>query len=96
MNAQCAIFAESEVVGLIHAKTDKPDISKAIHDSMASRIVSMIRSIGVNEDVVLIGGVGHNPGFTAAMKRELKLEHRGMWTRKLMLDRGELLSSISQ
>ncbi|MEE9497656.1 MAG: acyl-CoA dehydratase activase, partial [Desulfobacterales bacterium] len=43
MNAQCAIFAESEVVGLIHAKTDKPDISKAIHDSMASRIVSMIR-----------------------------------------------------
>jgi benzoyl-CoA reductase subunit D len=74
MNAQCAIFAESEVVGLIHAKTDKPDISKAIHDSMASRIVSMIRRIGVNEDVVLIGGVGHNPGFTSAMKRELKLE----------------------
>jgi benzoyl-CoA reductase subunit D len=74
MNAQCVIFAESEVVGLIHAKTDKSDISKAIHDSMAGRIVSMIRRIGVNEDVVLIGGVGHNPGFTSAMKRELKLE----------------------
>ena len=54
MNAQCAIFAESEVVGLIHAKTDKPDISKAIHDAMASRIVSMIRRVGVNADVVLI------------------------------------------
>jgi len=74
MNAQCAIFAESEVVGLIHAKTEKQDISKAIHDSMASRIVSMIRRIGVNEDVVMIGGVGYNPGFLAAMKRELKLE----------------------
>lgn len=74
MNAQCVIFAESEVVGLIHAKTDKQDISKAIHDSMASRIVSMIRRIGVNEDVVFMGGVGHNPGFTAAMKRELKLD----------------------
>ena len=74
MNAQCAIFAESEVVGLIHAKMEKHDISKAIHDAMASRIVSMIRRIGINEDVVMLGGVGHNPGFVNAMKRELKLE----------------------
>ncbi len=73
MNAQCVVFAESEVVGLIHAKTDKPDISKAIHDSMASRIVSMIRRIGVNEDLAMIGGVGHNPGLMAAMLRELKV-----------------------
>jgi benzoyl-CoA reductase subunit D len=75
MNAQCAIFAESEVVGLIHAKTDKSDISKAIHDSMASRIVSMIRRIGVNEDIVMVGGVGYNPGFMAAMQRELKVDN---------------------
>jgi benzoyl-CoA reductase subunit D len=74
MNAQCAIFAESEVVGLIHAKTRKADISKAIHDAMASRIVSMIRRIGVNEDVVMIGGVGYNPGFVSAMKKELGIE----------------------
>jgi len=74
MNAQCVIFAESEVVGLIHARTGKPDISKAIHDSMASRVVSMIRRIGVNEDIAMIGGVGHNPGFMAAMLRELKVK----------------------
>jgi benzoyl-CoA reductase subunit D len=74
MNAQCAIFAESEVVGLIHAKTEKQDISRAIHDAMASRIVSMIRRVGVNEDVAMLGGVGYNPGFVGAMKRELNLE----------------------
>ncbi len=74
MNAQCTIFAESEVVGLIHSKTEKHDISKAIHDAMASRIVSMIRRVGVNEDGVMVGGVGYNPGFVEAMKRELKLE----------------------
>jgi benzoyl-CoA reductase subunit D len=71
MNAQCTIFAESEVVGLIHAKTEKKDISKAIHDAMASRIVSMIRRIGVNPDIVMIGGVAYNPGFVTALKREL-------------------------
>ena len=74
MNAQCAIFAESEVVGLIHAKTKKEDISKAIHDAMAGRIVSMIRRIGVNQDVVMIGGVAYNPGFLAAMKKQLGID----------------------
>ncbi len=74
MNAQCTIFAESEVVGLIHAKTRKKDISKAIHDAMASRIVSMIRRIGVNPDIVMLGGVAYNPGFVTALKRELGVE----------------------
>jgi len=74
MNAQCAIFAESEVVGLIHAKTEKQDISKAIHDAMASRIVSMIRRIGVNPDIAMIGGVGRNPGFVHSLKSELEVD----------------------
>ena len=74
MNAQCVIFAESEVIGLIHAKTPKPDISKAIHDAMAGRIVSIIRRIGVNKEVAMLGGVGYNPGFISAMLKELKVE----------------------
>jgi benzoyl-CoA reductase subunit D len=74
LNAQCVVFAESEVVGLIHAKTDKADISRAIHDAMVGRIASMVRQLGVNEDVVLIGGVARNPGYVEFMRRELKLE----------------------
>lgn len=74
MNAQCVVFAESEVVTLIHAKTGKSDICKAIHDSMAGRIVSMVRRIGVNRDLVMLGGVGRNIGFITAMTRELKIE----------------------
>jgi len=74
MNAQCAIFAESEVVGLIHAKMSREDISRAIHDAMASRIVSMIRKIGVNKDIAMIGGVGLNPGFVESMRRELNVD----------------------
>jgi benzoyl-CoA reductase subunit D len=74
MNAQCTIFAESEVVGLIHARTPKADISKAIHDAMASRIVSMIRRVGVNLDIALIGGVANNAGFVQALKRMLNIQ----------------------
>jgi len=71
MNAQCCVFAESEVVSLIHSKTSKEDISKAIHDAIAGRISSMILRIGVEKDVVLIGGCALNPGFVPPLEREL-------------------------
>jgi len=74
MNAQCVIFAESEVVGLIHANTEKRDISKAIHDAIAGRVVSMIRRIGVNGDLVMMGGVAVNPAFVKAVKTLLHID----------------------
>jgi benzoyl-CoA reductase subunit D len=74
MNAQCAVFAESEVVSLVHAKTPKQDISKAVHDAIASRIVSMVRRVGINNDIALIGGVSHSPGFVDAIQRSLETE----------------------
>jgi benzoyl-CoA reductase subunit D len=74
MNAQCAVFAESEVVSLVHAKTPKPDIARAVHDAIASRIVSMVRRVGINEDVALIGGVSYNPGFVDSLNRGLETE----------------------
>jgi benzoyl-CoA reductase subunit D len=74
MNAQCAVFAESEVVTLIHNKTPRQDIARAVLDAVASRIISMVRKVGFEQDLVLIGGVARNPGFVAAMKRGLEAD----------------------
>ncbi|MBA3035393.1 MAG: CoA activase [Desulfobacterium sp.] len=74
MNAQCAVFAESEVVSLIHAKTPHEDISRAVHDSIADRIISMVRRVGIEKEVLLIGGVAHNVGFVNSLNIGLKLE----------------------
>lgn len=74
LNAQCVVFAESEVVGLIHANVAKADISRAIHEGIAGRIVALIRRIGVNQDLVLIGGMARNPGFVACLARQLTVE----------------------
>jgi len=71
MNAQCCVFAESEVVSLIHSKVSKEDVAKAIHDAIAGRISSMVLRIGVEKDVVLIGGVALNPGFLPPLEKEL-------------------------
>ncbi len=71
MNAQCTIFAESEVVSLIHQKTSKEDIIRAVHDAIADRNTSMVRQIGIEKEVALIGGVAKNIGFVDSMNKNL-------------------------
>ena len=72
MNAQCAVFAESEVVSLMHAKAPKQDISRAVHDAIADRIISMARRVGINPEVALVGAVSRNVGFVDSLKRGLE------------------------
>lgn len=74
MNAQCAVFAESEVVTLVHQKTSKENIARAIHDAIASRITSMARRLSIEQDIVLVGGMANNVGFVDSLKRELNMD----------------------
>jgi predicted CoA-substrate-specific enzyme activase len=74
MNAQCAVFGESEVVSLIHQKIGKEDIAKAVHDAIAGRIASVARIVGLERDVVVIGGMARNVGFVEALKEEMGME----------------------
>lgn len=74
MNAQCAVFAESEVVSLIHAKHSKEDIARAVHDAIADRIASLARKIGIEKDVALVGGVAKNVGFVDSLRRDLDVD----------------------
>ena len=74
INAQCAVFAESEVVSLVHRKTSKPDMARAIHDAIADRITSMVRRVGVEERIALIGGVARNVGFVRSLSEDLESE----------------------
>jgi predicted CoA-substrate-specific enzyme activase len=71
MNAQCTVFAESEVVSLIHANTPPADIARAVHDAMASRVSTMVRRVGVEDPVVLGGGAALNVGFVKALSEAL-------------------------
>jgi benzoyl-CoA reductase subunit D len=74
MNAQCVVFAESEVVSMVHARTPKPDMAKAIHDAIADRIAAMARQVGIEDRVVLIGGLGKNIGFLSSLSRSIGME----------------------
>jgi benzoyl-CoA reductase subunit D len=69
INAQCVVFAESEVVSLINSNTPKEDISKAVNDALAQRVVAMVKRIGVEKDIAVVGGLAKNGGYLDALKR---------------------------
>jgi benzoyl-CoA reductase subunit D len=75
MNAQCTVFAESEVISLIHAGTDRRDIARAVHDAIASRVSSLVRRVKAEGNIVLLGGLARNPGFVKCLKEHLEEEN---------------------
>jgi activator of 2-hydroxyglutaryl-CoA dehydratase len=56
----CTVFAESEVVSLIAKGIPRSEIAIAIHDSIAGRVMSLIRRVGASDDVVFAGGCAKN------------------------------------
>ncbi|MCZ2809533.1 MAG: acyl-CoA dehydratase activase, partial [Candidatus Bathyarchaeota archaeon] len=74
INASCVIFAESDVVSLIHREEPKTEIARAIFDAMAERVSSMVHRLGINQDITLVGGVAKDVGFVASLKRRLGMD----------------------
>jgi len=67
----CTVFAESEVISLIAKGESREDIIAGIHESVASRISSMARRVGVKEPVMMTGGVARNIGVVRALEKTL-------------------------
>jgi benzoyl-CoA reductase subunit D len=74
INAQCAVFGESEVISLIHQRIAKQDIARAVHDAIAVRIASLVRIVGFEKDVVMIGGLAKNVGFVDSLKKKTEVD----------------------
>jgi predicted CoA-substrate-specific enzyme activase len=71
INSTCTVFAESEVVSLIAQQKPKEDIIAGLHRSIAHRIVTMAKQVGVREVILFDGGGAKNIGLKKALEEEL-------------------------
>jgi predicted CoA-substrate-specific enzyme activase len=73
ITSTCAVFAESEVVSLVHRDPPVPlaNILAGIHESMANRLFGMAQRVGMQSDLVMTGGVSMNIGIIRAMEARL-------------------------
>ncbi|MFC7046893.1 acyl-CoA dehydratase activase [Halobacteriaceae archaeon GCM10025711] len=67
LNARCSVFAESEVISLIHEGVPRARIARGVYESVAGRNGSLLRRVGFDDEVVVVGGVGRNEAFLDAL-----------------------------
>ncbi len=71
VTSMCVVFAESEVVSLIHRQTSKEDILHGIHKSIAVRIYALANRIGLTGNGgknVVVGGLAKNIGILSCLE----------------------------
>ncbi|TET13492.1 MAG: CoA activase [Dehalococcoidia bacterium] len=71
ITSQCSVFAESEVITLVNEGVELVDIVAGLHNSIAGRLNSMVRKVGLVEDVALTGGCAKNDGLARALENKL-------------------------
>jgi benzoyl-CoA reductase subunit D len=68
ISMQCVVFAESEVVGLMHARVPKEEIVWGICKAVAERIGGIVKGLGIAPPVGIAGGVAKNRGLVKALE----------------------------
>ena len=70
ITSKCAVFAESEVISLVHRAPPVPlaNILAGIHESMVDRLFALAQRVGMQPDVVMCGGVAKDIGVVRAME----------------------------
>ena len=71
LSNQCVVFAETEIISLVNDGKEIADIVHALHQAVANRAASLARSILVESDAVMTGGVAKNCGMFGALERAL-------------------------
>ncbi|MEL7596649.1 MAG: acyl-CoA dehydratase activase [Clostridiaceae bacterium] len=72
VSSTCTVFAESEVISQLSKGVAKENIIAGVHQSVASKACGLAYRGGVEDDVVMCGGVAQNAGVVRAISRELK------------------------
>lgn len=74
LNSMCAVFAESEVIGLLASGHDRGEIVAGLHQSIARRIASMVGRLGYSERIIFTGGVARNESMRRCLEDVLGME----------------------
>ena len=73
ITAQCAVFAESEVISLVGEGKPMEEIAAGIQLSVANRCFVMAKKAGAADSVTLTGGCAKNEGLKKAIEKVLKI-----------------------
>jgi len=71
VNNTCAVFAESEIIGLLANGYEKAAIMSGVFQAIARRVTRLACKVGIEEPVFFDGGAALNKGLVDALEEEM-------------------------
>ena len=71
ISSMCAVFAETEIVGLLAQGAKPEDVAAGVFRSLARRMVSLSRRIACRGECTFTGGLASLPAFVRCLSSEL-------------------------
>jgi benzoyl-CoA reductase subunit D len=74
----CAVLAETDVINMVSRSIPPSDILRGIHESMADRLIKLLKSIDVKQGVVMMsGGLALDTGLVKAIQDGMDKQNMG-------------------
>ncbi|MBW6514465.1 MAG: 2-hydroxyglutaryl-CoA dehydratase [Candidatus Syntrophosphaera sp.] len=74
ISSTCVVFAETEIIGLIAQNESAANIARAVHESIAGRVLIQLSSLEFHPPVVFTGGVAQNSDLANCLAQRLGME----------------------
>lgn len=70
----CTVFVESDIMSYLAQGKKIEDILGGVHSAIAARTISLVRRVGIEEEVTFTGGVSLNVGMVRALEKKLGMK----------------------
>ncbi len=71
ISTTCTVFADSEILSWLGKGKKVEDILMGVHRSVVSRALSLMRRVGIEQEVTFTGGVANNLGMVEVLNEQL-------------------------
>lgn len=71
INSMCTVFAESEVVSMLARGVNRAEVARGIHLSIVHRSLSLLKRVGIDNDILFAGGVAYNKCIVDILEKQL-------------------------
>jgi predicted CoA-substrate-specific enzyme activase len=68
LTSVCTVFVESDIMSYLAQRKTVQDILGGVHKAIATRTMSLVRRVGVEDEVTFTGGVSRNVGMVRALE----------------------------
>ncbi len=71
IDSVCAVFAESDIISLLHSGKKPEAILRGVYQSLATRLYSLLLQVGIDQELALVGGMAKDNGLRQAIEDQV-------------------------